>query len=128
MFIFDSDQSKKTIHGMRLLSCKKCKGKTSHLIIEEGMFITALESPILPYKRKYYLVCQTCQTLREINHKEFNDLRTFSQYESPSYNTVDNLTSDIKKNKSGKKYCAACGTSARGSAKFCNSCGKSLLT
>jgi len=124
MFIFDAGQPKEKIHGMRISKCEVCKKQTPHNLLEVGFFVTALETPILPYKRRYLFPCQRCGSGKELTKKEFEKLRQHRDLEEiKSYNQPYEY--EMTKEQ-GKKFCIFCGDKLKAGAKFCNNCGKSV--
>ena len=124
MFIFDAGKHKKKIRGMRISRCENCKRQTPHNLTEVGYFVTALEAPIVPYKKRYLTVCQKCSFTKEIEKNDFEKMLKFQeQTEVESYNQPFEYQ---KTKQQGKKFCIHCGDVLRSGAKFCNSCGKKV--
>lgn len=128
MFIFDAGQAQKKIHGMRISRCEICKKKTPHNLTEIGYYVTALETPLVPFKKRYLLICQHCGGGKELSRNEFDQLREYREEASvESYNQpLDLGKKSAEKTKSPKKtprFCRKCGQKLRAGAKFCGECG-----
>ncbi|MCE1247410.1 MAG: zinc ribbon domain-containing protein [Firmicutes bacterium] len=123
MFIFDAGEIKKKILGMRIQRCENCRAQTSQHIAEVGHYVTAMDKAILPYKKKFLIICQKCNAAREIDKQEVKKLLSHSDHTVESYNEDFDYQ---KTRSSGQKFCIHCGNKVRNDAKFCNSCGKTL--
>ena len=122
MFIFDAGKHKKTIRGMRIARCSNCKKQTPHNLTEIGFFVTALEAPIIPYKKRYLTICQKCASSKELTKNEFTKLL---KHEEQTVTESYNQPYEYQKSKQeGKKFCIHCGELMRTGSKFCNNCGK----
>jgi hypothetical protein len=122
MFIFDAGTMKKDVKGMRIFRCSNCNENTPHDITEIGFYITALELPIAPYKKKYVLMCRKCGLGEEVKKEEFKHLLLHNEGE------MQNSSSDrILQKRLKNKFCRFCGAKMRRGAKFCNECGKPIL-
>jgi len=131
MFIFDAGQTRKKVHGVRITRCDNCKKQTPHQITEVGVFVSVLDAPVVPYKRRYVLICQNCGNGIEIKKNEFDQLRKYIEGgEIESYNLPIEEGKDSfdyeKTRHSGRKFCIHCGSKLRRGAKFCNECGKKV--
>jgi hypothetical protein len=120
MFIFDYGKMEKIIRGMRILPCDRCQKDTSQDLTEIGFFVTALDYALLPYKKRYVLICRNCNGGQELTGEEFEKLRTVAEEEEKR----SSFTHDYQKSKRERmKFCRNCGERIRKDAKFCNHCG-----
>lgn len=126
MFIFDAGQILREIKGMRLIRCRVCKKETPHDLVEIGQFLTALDTPLLPYKKRFLVTCQKCNHAVEVSKKAFQEMMNpdnpTPQIFTEMPTAFRNKAAAKKKNKK-HRFCRGCGAKLRPGAKFCNECG-----
>ncbi|MCD4785554.1 MAG: zinc-ribbon domain-containing protein [Candidatus Eremiobacteraeota bacterium] len=131
MFIFDAGQTRKKVHGIRIERCEACKRQRPHRLTEVGTFVSVLDAPVVPYKKRFILICQKCGGGKELTKIEFDRLKRYREgQETESYNLPVEEDKSIfeyeKTRHSGKKYCIHCGSKLRKGAVFCNECGQKV--
>ena len=68
---------KKLGHTQSPIQCGNCEKTAPWQIIETGRKFTLYWIPLIPYGKKYYVLCPVCQYGKEI---EKNDINEFLNY------------------------------------------------